>query len=851
MNARHVLTSQDPYVPHRVTVEDANYTITETSGLSVVYTSLTATRTVTLPDASSSPGQRVSITDGVGSCTTTVQIIVQTGGSDHLDNGTKFIMDYSYCSVMLESDGINGWFVVTNPRQNLSTGMRVVPTFTDLGTGSVTIGNDGLYNLLTSTDDSGKIFTYAIMGGTFALTDGLTNYIVADYNSGSPQIAVTTNLASINSTTIIPLWTIYREGTTLHAFEWDLLGLGLVNKINRSIVKTQRYRRESGLALSETATRVVNISAGVVWTGAVVSSLSAVDSSSNRFIYARHVAGVWTFSDVTQYDNLHYDDGTNVQNTGNNHYVVNFVYRSVGNDTDFLFVLGSANYTLAEAQLSQPPANLPSLVSSHMILVGRIIVLKGDSTATQIDSAFITSFAPGVVTEHNSLALLQGGTTDEYYHLTSAEYTGSGSGVFARVSGPTFTAPVLGTPASGTLTNCTGLPVGGISATGTPSATTYLRGDGTWATFTTGTVTSVSVVSANGFAGTVATSTTTPAITLTTTITGMLKGDGTAISAAIAGADFVAGGTGSNTQVAYFTAAGTITGSANFLYVSGTGLDVKDTTNNLSTTSNALHVKGGMGWEGYANSGSNMGILNVASVDMALRVGGGVALVGATAVTQYGIQVDAVPTSSATSNYFGGYFRARSATASYTQVNTMGVRIATAVKGAGSTQTNCYGLYIEAQTTGATNYAIFTNAGAVSFGGATTVTDTTTSTSTTTGSLINSGGFGNAGTAYFGDIVTLQSGAVFAATTTKTASYTVTSADYTIRADSTSAAVTITLPASPETGRIYNIKRINSGSNSVTISGNGKTIDGSSTVTISTQWTNVEVQYNGTTWDII
>lgn len=54
-----------------------------------------------------------------------------------------------------------------------------------------------------------------------------------------------------------------------------------------------------------------------------------------------------------------------------------------------------------------------------------------------------------------------------------------------------------------------------------------------------GTVTSVSVVSANGFAGTVATASTTPAITLTTSITGLLKGNGTAISAAIAGTDYL------------------------------------------------------------------------------------------------------------------------------------------------------------------------------------------------------------------------------------------------------------------------------------------------------------------------
>lgn len=48
-----------------------------------------------------------------------------------------------------------------------------------------------------------------------------------------------------------------------------------------------------------------------------------------------------------------------------------------------------------------------------------------------------------------------------------------------------------------------------------------------------GTVTDVSVVSANGFAGTVATSTTTPAITLTTTVNApVLAGNGTAIAAA-------------------------------------------------------------------------------------------------------------------------------------------------------------------------------------------------------------------------------------------------------------------------------------------------------------------------------
>lgn len=61
-----------------------------------------------------------------------------------------------------------------------------------------------------------------------------------------------------------------------------------------------------------------------------------------------------------------------------------------------------------------------------------------------------------------------------------------------------------------------------------------------------GTVTSVSVASANGFAGTVATSTTTPAITVSTSITGILKGNGTAVSGASSGTDYAPATSGSS-----------------------------------------------------------------------------------------------------------------------------------------------------------------------------------------------------------------------------------------------------------------------------------------------------------------
>ena len=79
------------------------------------------------------------------------------------------------------------------------------------------------------------------------------------------------------------------------------------------------------------------------------------------------------------------------------------------------------------------------------------------------------------------------------------------------------------------------------TADGTANQALVTDGAGTlsFASTGTGTVTAVSVASTNGFAGT-SSGGATPALTLSTSITGVLKGNGTAISAATAGTDYVA-----------------------------------------------------------------------------------------------------------------------------------------------------------------------------------------------------------------------------------------------------------------------------------------------------------------------
>lgn len=305
-----------------------------------------------------------------------------------------------------------------------SAGVVVTPTFTDNGDGSVTVGT-GQYSLYDNANFIGAPKTYTIAGGTFTLTDNSPNYIVATYNAGTPIVSVITAVPPANSTDsdLTPIFSCYRAGNDIHKFNWDNLALGLAEKINQRLRRTDRFHIDNGLSLSETGSRYVDITSGQVWAGANLISMNSINSngSPNSHIYY-HIGGIWTRGSATQYNNTQYDNGTGLVTLSNNKYAVNWIYRSVEETGALYMLLGNGDYSLIEAQASAEPPK-PAEIATQGILVGRIIVQKNAATATEIDRVSSATFGTASVINHNDLSQIQGGTTDEHYHLTQAQHT--------------------------------------------------------------------------------------------------------------------------------------------------------------------------------------------------------------------------------------------------------------------------------------------------------------------------------------------------------------------------------------------------------------------------------------------
>ena len=300
--------------------------------------------------------------------------------------------------------------------------------------------------------------TYATPDANSYIKDGSINYIIVEYNNGNPRYRITQNVEEINESDIFPVYTLYRSSSVINWIDWDSLGRGLPNRLHQRLVKTQRFAREDGINLYTNAS-AIGITNGRAWIGAVRHSFSLVESDiTNTRIFYQNSSNTWASEAIAGFDNARWNNLSTytLDSLSPNSYNVNWIYRNMVDidspySTYISIILGSANKaTLDEIRAVQPPSTLPVDISAMGVLVGKIIVRQGVATAIEIYSAWATSFigsgvggdGSGSITTHNNLLGLQGGTTNEYYHATYSEYTGTGTGIFVREKDPTLSGTV-------------------------------------------------------------------------------------------------------------------------------------------------------------------------------------------------------------------------------------------------------------------------------------------------------------------------------------------------------------------------------------------------------------------------
>lgn len=346
-------------------------------------------------------------------------------------NLTKVILGDGIKFSNLLSTGWKGGKSVTLGLINryTSSGCLDDDSFTDNGDGTFIIPTKR-YSIYNNPEGSGYALEYTVAGATFTPPNNAYSYVVANYNSGTPILQLITDVSSINETTILPVMSVYRDGIRLHTTPWDTLGNAKVDKIHQSIVKTQRYRRESGIAISVVATNKISLTSGVIWIGGVkriIDQYTQGDAGGTTLALTK-VAGVWTSTVTTAFDTTLYQNGANVATLTNNRYCVLFVFRGVETNKHIYYVYGTGDYSETEAKASVVPSDLPPIITSHTILVGRIISEKSSTTPLEVASAFDTVFATQAgAPSHNNLAGLQGIGTD-YYHLMYDQYRGVSAG---------------------------------------------------------------------------------------------------------------------------------------------------------------------------------------------------------------------------------------------------------------------------------------------------------------------------------------------------------------------------------------------------------------------------------------
>lgn len=307
-----------------------------------------------------------------------------------------------------------------------SAGWITNDEFEDNGDGTIDVpAGDGTIRTQPKFSNGELLIFHWDRVENISLVDEQVNYIYLDYNGGSPIITSSTTDIS-NGNTIFNLGLVFREGLELHIFQDGQTVNNFQKKVIECFNLDGNIQLKKGGNVTEAGIRYLQVTEATLRGGIRVFITDPIDTSvSDTFeYYYTDGLGGWQYlsSSATQLNNTQYDNAGTLTNLLPNRYRTDFIYLS--NDGDLLVILGQNNdVSLIVAEAVEPPSSQPPHIAYFSTLIAQVIVREGDTNITEINNLSQTSFTPSGTIYHNDTASKQGGTTNEYYHLTQLEYS--------------------------------------------------------------------------------------------------------------------------------------------------------------------------------------------------------------------------------------------------------------------------------------------------------------------------------------------------------------------------------------------------------------------------------------------
>ena len=338
---------------------------------------------------------------------------------------------YHYLDHNIFADSMNStpysnladWFRTTRSSGRITGGV-----VSDGGSGKINISQmDGMIFVANSMGSKFVFFRKAAVSG-ITIDDSATSWIYLDYDSGNLTYRATQTRSDIHEYDQFTVGRVRRDASVLEILQ---SGHNLYNKERRQhdrlILKYGPMDWVNGALISQTGTDHIALTLGNWYVANTPYTTAALDTNPPGVGFAiyslwSYINGAWVEATgqvtvpVTQYNKMTPVGSESLASLPAGKYGVYWVFLCPNGDLNLLY--GQDSYTSSTAALSTVPAGLPGYFTSWAQLIGRIVFKKGTDPWYQIDSAFGTKLTLSTVSDHNSLAGLQGGALDEYYHLT-------------------------------------------------------------------------------------------------------------------------------------------------------------------------------------------------------------------------------------------------------------------------------------------------------------------------------------------------------------------------------------------------------------------------------------------------